>query len=77
MTENHPPPWKLAPRVIWWIICDTVEDQSRQSEFMNLLLQPGAWLSVQQMFDQHKERDIIKRNRREYWLEYGRYPNDP
>lgn len=61
--------------VLWWIISDTVfTETSRNQEFMNMTGHRGAWIEIPKMFDRYKEEDTVKRNRRNYFLEYGRYP---
>ena len=60
--------------ILYWIICDAIQTTYRNHEFMNTVGTYGSWIELPKMFKRHENEDIIKRNRREFYLEYGRYP---
>ena len=67
-------PTKKFIIILYWVLCDAIQTISRNQEFMNIVGTNGAWIELPKMFKRHKNEDIIKRNRREFYLEYGRYP---
>ena len=60
--------------ILYWIICDAIQTIYRNHEFMNTIGTQGSWIELPKMFKRRENEDIIKRNRRGFYLEYGRYP---
>jgi hypothetical protein len=56
--------------IVWWIIRDEITEQIRIWE----ILRCQDFFQLPEMGRRWKEEDTIKKNRRGFFLEYGRYP---
>jgi hypothetical protein len=59
----------ITLHIIYWILYDLIKDQFRHSE----MLSTQGWISRSQMVIRWNTEDTILRNRRNYFLEFGRY----
>ena len=66
------PSWAFV-RIVGWIILDALVEDSRACQIMNAR-GPRGWVEIPCLTRRYAEEDTIENNRRNYWLEFGRYP---
>lgn len=66
---------RIVMQIVWWGVVDSARGWMRQNEFMNTVGTRGAWIEIPAMFSRHGAEDVVTKNRRNYWIEYGRYPD--
>ena len=55
--------------ILWWELCDEINEALRRDALQN-----AGWVDRGLLLNQWKKEDATKKNRREYFLDYGEWP---